>query len=143
MIDFAKIGIAGDGPEAAGSFKSQPRRITDRRRRVPSPRNIHIRLQDVRNGSARERVVVATERDGANGAFFEQVVGPCGVRGEVFVSGFAGTGLKGEDELVVSATDGEGLECAFDRGGVFNEVRRWSHDDADAGIWIGGEDVWG
>lgn len=76
LIDFAKIGIAGDGPETARSFKSQPRRITDRCRRVPSPRDIHIRLQDVRKRAAHERVVGAGEAVGANLPLFEQVVSP-------------------------------------------------------------------
>lgn len=57
--------------------------------------------------------------------------------------GLAGTGLKGEDELVVCATDGEGFDCAFDGGWIFDECWGRSHDDADAGIRIGGEDVWG
>lgn len=143
LFDFAEIGIAGDRPEAAGSFEAEASGIADRGGGVTSASDIGVGLEDVWNGSAGEGVVVAAERDGANGAFLEQVVGPCGVRGEVFVSGFAGTGLKGEDELVMCAADGEGFECAFDGGRVFDEVWRWGHDDADAGIWIGGEDVWG
>lgn len=143
LIDFAKIGIAGDGPEAGGSFEAEAGGIADRGGGVSSACDIDVRLQDVWNSSVGERVVVAVEGDGANVAVFEQVVGPCGVGGEVFVPGFGGTGFKGEDELVVCATDGEGFDCAFERGRVFDEVWIGGHDDADAGIWIGGEEIWG